>query len=820
MAFPRAFEAGAAFAILVIEPQPHFRFAFLQLNGLARWDDAIVLQFLHALAPTLYTTFNAQTPPANETRCCSKHHGHHRSLSSNANTLINAGEQPATLQDNMNDGGGRTLSPPPPPSAYTRPESGRKGNHRAKPSSFSMASTLTDAHPPIPLTRHDRSKSGSSILKTREDPQSLPTPVTAGGKHNTDGNAPSQLQEKEHTCCGVVQESVERAREDRYGPDAGRKPQPWIVLKLAVAISLGLIGYAGYVYIGILVVPMLKEQHDAQGTRREGIGLMVGFGILYLWLVWAYYKIVTTSPGYARDYVPHTPRPAGLSGSGIGSPSPRPSQTLSHQHRPSQDSRYTFNQINDLDRNGRPNNIAGPSYEQLSEMYAATPTAPDNDASGLQRSLSTGSRHMQTQSDYHFSNTLTIPKPELVGRTTSTMTVKSMALSAASKRSAALKYDEGEMISGSPLRERDNDDDVQWESEEGTTVRDSKFDRDDDRRRGTRTVAGESQASLSLKEILGENGAAARSGAGGEPDLEAGVVDSAVAGTIGKTAGMKQKGVSESPLKWLLCCFWWLASDDEDEDGRKAGRGKLKPAKPRAYIRRSPPSTAVLDPFHRYCEKDGFVKPYRAHHCRSCGTCVLRYDHHCPWIGQCVGARNHKFFINFCEAAVVFCVYTIGSMIPYTQKGFNDPRLSMNAQQIVVIALSGIFGLFTFTLLASHVYMTLQGQTTVENMQIQTLKERESETLSRAYRWYEVREKLKTLKEWDREWGEWSTEGHIWWIGPKRREWEAVMGTNPVGWILPIGKSPSDGLDYPVNPRFDPVTGRRRRREDWPEELR
>jgi hypothetical protein len=35
--------------------------------------------------------------------------------------------------------------------------------------------------------------------------------------------------------------------------------------------------------------------------------------------------------------------------------------------------------------------------------------------------------------------------------------------------------------------------------------------------------------------------------------------------------------------------------------------------------------------------------------------------------------------------------------------------------------------------------MTLLGQTTVENMRIQTLKERENESLSKAYRWYEFK---------------------------------------------------------------------------------
>ena len=39
-----------------------------------------------------------------------------------------------------------------------------------------------------------------------------------------------------------------------------------------------------------------------------------------------------------------------------------------------------------------------------------------------------------------------------------------------------------------------------------------------------------------------------------------------------------------------------------------------------AQLHRKPPRTPVLQPLHRYCLTDGLVKPYRAHHCRSCGT--------------------------------------------------------------------------------------------------------------------------------------------------------------------------------------------------------
>lgn len=41
-------------------------------------------------------------------------------------------------------------------------------------------------------------------------------------------------------------------------------------------------------------------------------------------------------------------------------------------------------------------------------------------------------------------------------------------------------------------------------------------------------------------------------------------------------------------------------------------------------VRRRPSTTPVLHPAHRYCHRDRIVKPYRAHHCRSCGTVSLK----------------------------------------------------------------------------------------------------------------------------------------------------------------------------------------------------
>ena len=48
----------------------------------------------------------------------------------------------------------------------------------------------------------------------------------------------------------------------------------------------------------------------------------------------------------------------------------------------------------------------------------------------------------------------------------------------------------------------------------------------------------------------------------------------------------------------------------------------------------------------RFCNHCQKFKPERAHHCRQCGTCVLKMDHHCPWVSSCIGFYNYKYFMN------------------------------------------------------------------------------------------------------------------------------------------------------------------------------
>lgn len=109
----------------------------------------------------------------------------------------------------------------------------------------------------------------------------------------------------EHKCMGIVEEAMEKREAKR------NKPQPWIARKLAVFVTLGIIGYAWYVYVGRLCVPMIRRDDSALGSRGMGgelhghftsllythisrssiVGFLVIFCILGLMMMWAYEKV-------------------------------------------------------------------------------------------------------------------------------------------------------------------------------------------------------------------------------------------------------------------------------------------------------------------------------------------------------------------------------------------------------------------------------------------------------------------------------------------------------------------------------------------------
>lgn len=139
----------------------------------------------------------------------------------------------------------------------------------------------------------------------------------------------------------------------------------------------------------------------------------------------------------------------------------------------------------------------------------------------------------------------------------------------------------------------------------------------------------------------------------------------------------------------------------------------------------------------------------------------------------------------------------------------------------------------------THVRLILLNTTTVEQMKVQDMREHESAVLAETYSICAFAKKRRTRRRWDEEWGRPAIEGNIWWLGSGRENWESVMGQSVCSWFrefrysvvlpriltslfsyqVPVGKAQNDGLDYPVNPRFD-YQGRWRKRAEWPLHLR
>ena len=91
------------------------------------------------------------------------------------------------------------------------------------------------------------------------------------------------LAPHDRTCCGVVEHAAIAAREKR---SSRTTKQPWIVLKLMVFVTIGILGYTSYVYIGRLCLPMIQRHSGApagRGTGSECQTRFCGMGRVALW---------------------------------------------------------------------------------------------------------------------------------------------------------------------------------------------------------------------------------------------------------------------------------------------------------------------------------------------------------------------------------------------------------------------------------------------------------------------------------------------------------------------------------------------------------
>lgn len=96
-------------------------------------------------------------------------------------------------------------------------------------------------------------------------------------------------------------------------------------------------------------------------------------------------------------------------------------------------------------------------------------------------------------------------------------------------------------------------------------------------------------------------------------------------------------------------------------------------------------------------------------------------DHHCPWLATCVGLRNYKAFLLFLTYTSIFCWVCFAVTAQWVwaeiteETRFEESGRVVNT--ILLAVLSGIIGLVLSGFTGWHIYLAINGQTTIESLE-------------------------------------------------------------------------------------------------------
>lgn len=230
------------------------------------------------------------------------------------------------------------------------------------------------------------------------------------------------------------------------------------------------------------------------------------------------------------------------------------------------------------------------------------------------------------------------------------------------------------------------------------------------------------------------------------------------------------------------------------------------------------------------------------------------------------------FWVTILEFYVLISTAVLFSRGVLGKAGYED--WTVDGFLVSLFPICAVFILFTFSLLLTHAYLLMTNQTTIEHLAFSRHTRKEEILLSNYFSkakseakanadaegagarrrrrgagsgLWQFRERKRLKQAWNAEWGELRWEINHWRLDraldgadehggqqsadtPRRWQklskpqaalanWKQTMGPKWWMWVLPLGRSMSDGLDYPLNPRHGPE-GQWRRRSEWPEELR
>ncbi|KAI1729787.1 DHHC palmitoyltransferase domain-containing protein [Ditylenchus destructor] len=182
--------------------------------------------------------------------------------------------------------------------------------------------------------------------------------------------------------------------------------------------------------------------------------------------------------------------------------------------------------------------------------------------------------------------------------------------------------------------------------------------------------------------------------------------------------------------------------------------------------------TDVLNRDHqgiRYCSVCYCLKPDRAHHCRLCNKCMLKYDHHCPWVNNCINFANYKSFVLMLAYGFFSCIFIFATTMPYFVYWWIDhvPQTAAIIHGVCVCLLSAFFAIPVACLFFDHLYLISKNQSTPEVTRPTLFS---NGTDAKAY-----------------DYG-------------LRQNFREVFGSNACLWFFPVFSSTIDGVNFP--PKF------------------
>ncbi|KAM5536788.1 hypothetical protein V8D89_009506 [Ganoderma adspersum] len=219
----------------------------------------------------------------------------------------------------------------------------------------------------------------------------------------------------------------------------------------------------------------------------------------------------------------------------------------------------------------------------------------------------------------------------------------------------------------------------------------------------------------------------------------------------------------------------------------------------------------------KWCKKCNAPKPERAHHCGTCGRCVLKMDHHCMWLGhKCVGHRTHASFVHLLISVSALSVYVAALCASVVWWSFMHP-LNIDEWTPVHAMFVAFYGIVISMVIGSfciyHIYLVSTNQTTIESLSPFMLLRHlpplpdnvDSRKLSNPPLEHELSFEQRLLVR--------AAHRHIrlYDLGFKKN-WAQVFGwSRPWGWVYRLligGSCTGDGKTFPRNPQSDEMLNR------------